>query len=33
MLRGAGIRRTITLLSEICVWRPIALEHIGKFLR
>lgn len=32
VLRGTGIRRTIALLLEICVWRQIVSEHEGTFL-
>lgn len=31
MLRGPGIRRTIILILEICVWRQIAFEHVENF--
>lgn len=31
MLRGRGIRRTHIFILEICVWRQIAFERVGKF--
>jgi len=31
MLRGPGIRRTIILILEICVWRQIAFECVENF--
>lgn len=31
MLRGRGIRRTHILILEICVWRQIAFQRVGKF--
>ena len=31
MLKAPGIRRTIILILEICVWRQIASERVENF--
>lgn len=31
MLRGPGIRRTIVLILEICLWHQTAFKHVKNF--